>query len=45
MIERVTKSWMIVLGNIRNDSSRVIHTAITIICLMVLVAYFTILNF
>lgn len=44
MIELVTRSWMTMLDSIKNDSSRVIHTVITIICLISVVAYFSILN-
>jgi hypothetical protein len=44
MIEFVTKSWLTMLGSFKNDSLRAMHTGITIICLIGLVAYFSILN-
>jgi hypothetical protein len=44
MIEFVTKSWLTMLGSFKNDSIGVMHTGFTIICLMGLVLYFSILN-
>jgi len=44
MVEFVTKSWLMMSDSLKKDSIQVMHTAVTIICLIGLVAYFSILN-